>query len=168
MLNHQFCRLGVGILESDDKGQFGHLATIQASAVLYQHLDAMRAAMNPIPPHIYFSFNFLNGYLYQPSQFEDVSPILWHAHNPNYDPGPLPEKKEKERKGKDKESAGENANPTNREECGTNAPSSSTTQSTNPRGNGRGKKRSYPPVALCYGDHCRSHGMLWSLPTTPR
>ncbi|KAH9845979.1 hypothetical protein C2E23DRAFT_891314 [Lenzites betulinus] len=41
--------------------------------------------MSPIPQPLWYSFDTINGMLYQPS-----SGVVWHPYNPYYDPGPLP------------------------------------------------------------------------------
>jgi len=41
--------------------------------------------MNPTPKEIYYSFDCINGRLYEPS-----SNFTWSPHNPDYDPGPPP------------------------------------------------------------------------------
>lgn len=58
---------------------------------IYQHLSIMLTGVSPTPPPGYYSFDFMFGYLYHPS-IEEPSK-LWQPHNPNYDPGPPPEKK---------------------------------------------------------------------------
>ncbi|PSS37103.1 hypothetical protein PHLCEN_2v976 [Hermanssonia centrifuga] len=59
--------------------------------------------MTPRPLPVYYSFDLVEGYAYQPS----VEPVLWHPFNPLYDPGPPPPprdpKKQKEQKGKSKD-----------------------------------------------------------------
>lgn len=45
----------------------------------------MARAMNPVPPSIYYSFSIVDGDLR-----DGLGILPWQAHNPNYDPGPLP------------------------------------------------------------------------------
>lgn len=59
---------------------------------LYRRLHAMMSDVEPAPKPDYFTFDLFNGDPRHPSS-QDVSPMLWHPHNPNYDPGPPPEPK---------------------------------------------------------------------------
>ncbi|CDO72744.1 hypothetical protein BN946_scf184990.g27 [Trametes cinnabarina] len=52
---------------------------------LYTRLAAMAAAMTPVPERSWYSFDFISGFLYEPSSGE-----LWQPYNPIYDPGPPP------------------------------------------------------------------------------
>jgi hypothetical protein len=59
---------------------------------LLKRLYPLMQDMHPIPLPAYYSFDFYQGYPYQPTATA-MPEILWHAHNPFYDPGPPPEPK---------------------------------------------------------------------------
>ncbi|KAI0639038.1 ribonuclease H-like domain-containing protein [Trametes polyzona] len=56
-----------------------------AGLTLYTRLAAMAATMSPVPQTVWYTFDTINGFLYQPS-----SGTVWHPFNPYYDPGPPP------------------------------------------------------------------------------
>ncbi|KAJ3556478.1 hypothetical protein NM688_g2010 [Phlebia brevispora] len=60
---------------------------------LYLRLHGMMSTLDSTPSRAYYSFDFHEGFLYHPS--EGVPRTLWRPHNPNYDPGPPPERKER-------------------------------------------------------------------------
>ncbi|KAI0080064.1 ribonuclease H-like protein [Panus rudis PR-1116 ss-1] len=62
--------------------------------MLYKRLMRMLPFVTPVPQRIYFTFDCMYGYLYEPSI--DQPAKLWQPHNPFYDPGPLPEPKPKD------------------------------------------------------------------------
>ncbi|OJT14022.1 Werner Syndrome-like exonuclease [Trametes pubescens] len=56
-----------------------------AGLTLYTRLSAMATTMDPVPQTVWYTFDTINGFLYQPS-----SGTVWHPFNPYYDPGPPP------------------------------------------------------------------------------
>ncbi|KAI0666299.1 ribonuclease H-like domain-containing protein [Trametes maxima] len=56
-----------------------------AGLTLYTRLAAMAATTTPTPQRVWYTFDTIQGFLYQPS-----SGIVWHPFNPYYDPGPPP------------------------------------------------------------------------------
>lgn len=63
-----------------------------AGFMICSELNRRLPGMNPTPLQVYYTFDFLYGYLYEPS-LPNQQGRLWHPHNPNYDPGPPPEPK---------------------------------------------------------------------------
>jgi hypothetical protein len=74
----------------------------QAGLAIYQHLLGLLGAMETPPLLEYYSFDCIEGIAVQPSTFIPGSTIPWQPQNPQYDPGPMPEKKDKETKQKEK------------------------------------------------------------------
>ncbi|KAI0823109.1 ribonuclease H-like domain-containing protein, partial [Trametes gibbosa] len=54
-----------------------------AGLTLYTRLAAMATTMSSAPQAVWYTFDTVNGILYEPS-----SGVLWRPHNPFYDPGP--------------------------------------------------------------------------------
>lgn len=103
---HRLDRIGL-IMSSLDAANDAH-----SGLSLYLHLSSMLGATLPRPLPGYYSFDFMYGYLYHLSKAEPSK--LWQAQNPNYDPGPPPEKKIKPVEGSDKAAPNEGSNSPNR------------------------------------------------------
>lgn len=76
---------------------------------LYKRLHPLTKTVDPIPLPAFYSFDLFEGIAYEPTV--DTAPhMIWHPHNPFYDPGPPPppkppgEKKERrDRKGRQRQ-----------------------------------------------------------------
>ncbi|PPQ90406.1 hypothetical protein CVT25_014924 [Psilocybe cyanescens] len=70
-----------------------------AGYILYKKLEGMIPLLQDPPESVWYSFNLVSGRLLNSDGFS------WHAHNPNYDPGPPPPRVPREPRSADNQDA---------------------------------------------------------------